>query len=54
MTAAPSAPSPLRDAGVDTLGGGYVCDSMQVTGVGGINIDLGMNPPRVPEVHLVE
>jgi hypothetical protein len=40
--------------GVDVLGGAYVCDSMQVTGLGGINVDLGLNPPRVPEVHLVE
>ncbi len=51
---APVSLSGVAAVGVDTLGGGYVCDSMQVAGVGGINIDLGMNPPRVPEVHLVE
>jgi len=40
--------------GVDVLGGAYVCDSIHVQGLGGINVDLGLNPPRVPEVHLVE
>jgi hypothetical protein len=40
--------------GVDILGGAYVCDSMQVQGPGGINVNLGLNPPRVPEVRLVE
>jgi hypothetical protein len=40
--------------GVDILGGAYVCDSMQIQGLGGININLGLNPPRVPEIHLVE
>jgi hypothetical protein len=41
-------------AGVDTLGGAFVCDSMRVQGAGGTNVDLGLNPPRVPEVHVVE
>ncbi|HYV38751.1 MAG TPA: hypothetical protein VE988_23905, partial [Gemmataceae bacterium] len=40
--------------GVNILGGAYVCDSMQIQGLGNISIDLGLNRPRVPEVHLVE
>ena len=40
--------------GVNILGGAYVCDSMQVQGLGSISVNLGLNPPRVPEVHLVE
>ena len=44
----------LAAVGVDTLGGSYIVNSMQVSGVGGINIDLGTNYPRVPNVTLVE
>jgi hypothetical protein len=40
--------------GIDILGGAYVVDSMTVQGIGAININLGLNPPRVPEVRLVE
>jgi hypothetical protein len=39
---------------IDTLGGAYICSSMQVSGIGSINIDLGNNPPAVPDVNLVE
>jgi hypothetical protein len=54
---APKAPANLTGAaavGVDILGGAYVVDSMTVSGVGAITIDLGLNPPRVPDVRLVE
>jgi hypothetical protein len=40
--------------GADILGGAYVVDSMTVGGAGAINVNLGLNPPRVPEVHLVD
>jgi hypothetical protein len=40
--------------GLDTLGGAFVVDSMTVQGVGTINVNLGMNSPRVPDVKLVE
>jgi hypothetical protein len=40
--------------GFDLLGGGYVLNSATVNGVGGINIDIGLNPPRIPDVRLVE
>jgi hypothetical protein len=52
-----SAPVQLTETatgGVEVLGGAYVCNSMVVTGVGSISVDLGLNPPRVPDVHLVE
>jgi uncharacterized membrane protein len=41
-------------AGLDTLGGAYICNTMQISGIGSINIDLGNNPPRIPDVTLVE
>jgi hypothetical protein len=44
----------LASVGLDILGGGYVVDSMDVQGIGAININLGLNPPRVPDVRLVE
>jgi len=44
----------LLAAGIDTLGGAYICNTMLVTGVGSLNIDLANNPPRVPDVTLVE
>jgi hypothetical protein len=40
--------------GVDILGGAYVVSSMTVSGVGAININLNLNPPRIPDVRLVE
>jgi hypothetical protein len=54
---APSAPvnlTGLLALGIDTLGGAYICSTMQVSGVGTINISLGNNYPRVPDVTLVE
>lgn len=39
---------------LDTLGGAYVCSTLNVSGAGSINIDLGGNPPPVPEIALVE
>jgi hypothetical protein len=54
---APSAPvtlSGLAAVGADTLGGAYICSTMQISGLGGINISLGNNYPRVPDVALVE
>jgi hypothetical protein len=44
----------LLAAGIDTLGGAYICNTMQIGGIGSINIDLGNNPPRIPDVTLVE
>jgi len=44
----------LLAVGLDTLGGAYICRSMQVSGIGSVNIDIGTNPPRVPEVTIVE
>jgi hypothetical protein len=40
--------------GLDILGGAYVVDSMTVGGVGAVTINLGLNPPRVPDVRVVE
>lgn len=40
--------------GLDILGGAYVVDSMTVGGIGGVTIDLKDNPPRVPDVRVVE
>jgi hypothetical protein len=44
----------LLNLGLDTLGGAYIVSTLQVGGVGSINIDLGNNYPRVPDVTLVE
>jgi hypothetical protein len=41
-------------AGIDTLGGAYICNTISISGIGSINIDLGNNPPRIPDVTLVE
>jgi Putative Flp pilus-assembly TadE/G-like len=41
-------------AGIDTLGGAYICNTISISGIGSINLDLGNNPPRIPEVTLVE
>lgn len=40
--------------GVDVLGGAFVVDSMNIEGPGGIVIDLKQNPPRVPDLRIVE
>lgn len=40
--------------GLDILGGAYVADSMTVSGVGAVTVNLGLNPPRVPDVRVVE
>ncbi len=40
--------------GLDILGGAYVADTMNVSGVGAVTINLGLNPPRVPDVRTVE
>lgn len=40
--------------GLDILGGAYVADSMTVSGVGAVTVDLGLNRPRVPDVRVVE
>lgn len=40
--------------GVDILGGSYVADSMTVSGIGAVTVDLGLNPPRIPDVRVVE
>ena len=41
-------------AGLDILGGAYVVNSMTVQGIGSVTVNLGLNPPRVPDVRLVE
>jgi len=40
--------------GLDILGGAYVAESMTVTGVGAVTVDLGLNRPRIPDVRVVE
>jgi len=40
--------------GLDILGGAYVADSMTVTGVGAVTVNLGLSTPRVPDVRVVE
>ena len=40
--------------GADLLGGAFVANSMTIGGLGAINVSLGLNPPRVPDVRLVE
>lgn len=40
--------------GLDILGGAYVADSMTVSGVGAVTISLGLSPPRVPDIRVVE
>jgi hypothetical protein len=44
----------LAGVGVATLGGAYIADTITVGGVGNINVDLGANYVRVPDVTLVE
>ncbi len=51
---APVSLSGLAAVGLDVLGGAYVVNSLTVQGVGSVNIDLKLNPPRVPDVRLVE
>jgi hypothetical protein len=51
---APVSLTGLALAGVDILGGAFVVNSMTVQGVGAITLDLNLNPPRVPDVRLVE
>jgi hypothetical protein len=51
---APISLSGLAAVGLDILGGAYVADSMTVDGVGAVNIDLKLNPPRIPDVRLVD
>jgi hypothetical protein len=54
---APAAPVNLTGSaavGLDILGGAYVVDSMVISGAGAINVNLGLNPPRIPDVRLVE
>jgi hypothetical protein len=51
---APVSLTGLAAVGLDILGGAYVVNSLTVQGVGAVNIDLKLNPPRVPDVRLVE
>ncbi len=41
-------------AAIDILGGAYICDTLNISGVGSANIDLGTNYLRVPDVTLAE
>jgi hypothetical protein len=40
--------------GVDILGGAFVANTMTIGGLGAIQVNLGLNPPRVPNVRLTE
>ena len=51
---APVALTGTAAAGADTLGGAYVADSLSATGAGAVTVNLGTNPPRVPDVRVVE
>jgi hypothetical protein len=51
---APVSLTGLALVGVDILGGAFVVNSLTVQGVGAITLDLNLNPPRVPDVRLVE
>jgi hypothetical protein len=54
---AASAPASLTGGlavGLNVLGGAFVVNSMTVKGIGAINVNIGLNPPRVPDVRLVE
>jgi hypothetical protein len=44
----------LVGVGIDTLGGSYIADTITVSGVGSVNVDLGSNNIRVPDITLVE
>lgn len=52
--AAPLSLTALAGVGVDTLGGAYIADTITVGGVASLNVDLGPNFIRVPDVTLVE
>jgi hypothetical protein len=52
--AAPLSLTGLAGVGLDTLGGAYIVNTIAVGGVGNINVDLGNNYIRVPDVTLVE
>ena len=54
---AASAPANVNGSaaiGLDILGGAYVVDSIRMGGIGAITVNLGLNPPRVPDVRTVE
>lgn len=54
---AASAPATVNGSaalGLDILGGAYVVESFAVGGVGAVTVNLGLNPPRVPDVRVVE
>jgi Putative Flp pilus-assembly TadE/G-like len=54
---AASAPARLTGgaaANLDILGGAYVVNTMTIGGVGSVTVNLGLNPPRVPDVRIVE
>ncbi|AWM39077.1 hypothetical protein GobsT_26510 [Gemmata obscuriglobus] len=40
--------------GLDIMGGAFVADSMTVGGIGAVTVNIGLNPPRVPDVRVVE
>jgi len=52
--AAPANLTGLAAVGLDILGGAWVVNTLTVGGVGAININLNLNPPRIPDVRLVE
>jgi hypothetical protein len=44
----------LAAVGLDILGGAFVADTVTVQGAGAVTVDLKLNPPRVPDVRVVE
>jgi hypothetical protein len=52
--AAPATVNGSAAVGLDILGGAYVVDSLTVGGAGAVTVNLGLNPPRVPDVRVVE
>jgi len=54
---APAAPlnlSGLAVVGLSSLGGAMIAATIDIDGIGSINVDLGANRPRVPDIRLVE
>ncbi|MBI1916732.1 MAG: hypothetical protein HYS12_18660 [Planctomycetes bacterium] len=41
-------------SGTNSLGGGYICNTLQVSGSSSFSVSMAANRPRVPEVRLVE
>lgn len=54
---APAADLTLRGlaaVGIDSLGGAHVVSTIDIGGIGSVNLSLGSSRPRVPDIRLVE